>query len=198
MTPRPQHKIPMTTEMNAALIKDLYLENGVDRLVRQGLSSTPNTASGITNTKKMRGFQMEEMTLTAVGVEIDEANDYASVKLCDLPTSNIIILGCLCDVTCTVDGTVITDPEDIDYAVGTVALTSTDFSNSGEQNILAEADVAALGVMQNVTTATELDVILTKTTNALYLNIQATIATTATQTFNGTITLFYVDLGAES
>jgi hypothetical protein len=87
-------------------------------------------------------------------------------------------------------------PEDIDWALGTVALTSTDFSNAGEKNVVTEADVAALGVMQKATATAEANVGLAQGSNALYLNIQATIGTTATQSFSGTIRLYYIDLGA--
>lgn len=182
-------------ETTLTYLPNLKVDNA---LLSLGLDSTPNTAAGVTRVRQRRGYHMDKLTLAATPITIDEANDYGSVKLADLPTSNIVILGCLVDIVCTVDGTVITDPEDIDYAIGTVAITSIDFSNSGEKNVCPEKDVAAAGVMQNVTTATEQNAVLTKTTNALYLNIQAAIATTAIQTFAGSIDLFYVDLGAES
>lgn len=177
--------------------RDLYLESA-ERKISQGLSSTPNAAGGVTAEKLARAYQVERLTLAAAEIEIDEANDYGSLKLVDLPSSNVLILGAIVDLVCTVDGVVVTDPEDIDYAIGTAALASTDFSGSGEKDVCPEADVAALGVMQLATTATEANLFKAKGTNAVYLNIQATIATTATQTFNGTIDLVYVDLGSES
>lgn len=192
----PRNVIPADTELPGAWIKDLYLE--AVRKVRQGLSSTPNTSAGVTAEKLARGYQVERLTLSDVEIEIDEANDYGSVKLVDLPSSNVLILGAVVDLVCTVDGTVITDPEDIDYAIGTAALASVDFSNSGEKDIVDEADVAALGVMQAASGASQVNLFKAKGTNAVYLNIQATIATTATQSFAGTIDLIFVDLGSES
>lgn len=192
-----KHKIGVPCEIPELQSNNLYLESVARRMV-QGLSSTPNTAAGVTGEKLARAYQVERLTLTSVGIEIDEANDYASVKLVDLPSSNVMILGAIVDVVCTVDGVVITDPEDIDYAIGTAALASIDFSGSGEKDICPEADVAAAGVMQLATSSTEANNFQAKGTNAVYLNIQATIATTATQTFNGTIDLIYVDLGSES
>ena len=194
---RTQHKIGVPTEIPELHSVNLYFGSNA-RQLSQGLSSIPNAAGLVTGVKLSRPYQVEQLTLAATPIEIDEANDYGSVKLADLPTSNLVILGALVDIVCTVDGVVITDPEDLDYAIGTVALTSIDFSNAGEKNVCPEKNVAAAGVMQNVTTATEQNAVLTKGTNALYLNIQAAIATTAIQTFAGTITLFYVDLGAES
>jgi hypothetical protein len=166
------------------------------RLIEQGLAVTPNTAGNVNAVKQAKALQMEVLTLTAAEIEIDEANDYGSLKLVDFPSSNIIIVGAQVDLVCTVDGTVITDPEDIDWALGTVALTSTNFSNAGEKNVVTEADVAALGVMQKATATAEANVGLAQGSNALYLNIQATIGTTATQSFSGTIRLYFIDLGA--
>jgi len=178
--------------------RDLYLESA-ERKISQGLSATPNTAGGVTAEKLARAYQVERLTLTAAAIEIDEANDYGSIKLVDLPDSNIVILGVIVDLVCTEDDVVITDPEDIDYAIGTVAITSTDFSNAGEDNLTPEADVAALGVMQHASDTNTNNVFLAKgATNKVFLNIQATIATTATQTFAGTVDLIFVDLGSES
>jgi len=195
--PKAKHVIPMPCEIPQLQSDNLYLESA-GRKVSQGLSSTPNAAGGVTAEKLARGYQVERLTLTAAGIEIDEANDYASLKLVDLPSSNVLILGAIVNLVCTVDGTVITDPEDIDYAIGTAALASTDFSGSGEKDIVDEADVAAAGVMQAASGSTQVNLFKAKGTNAVYLNIQATIATTATQTFAGTIDLIYVDLGSQS
>ena len=187
-----EHEINLKTSIPYLRIDD----DGA--LIRQGLAATPNTAAGVALAKQARSYRVDKLTLTGVEIEIDEANDYGSVKLVDLPDSNILILGAIVDLVCTVDGTVITDPEDIDYAIGTLALTSIDFSNSGEKDITPEADVAAAGVMQLASSGTEANLFKAKGTNAVYLNIQAAIATTAIQSFAGSIDLLYVDLGAES
>jgi len=171
---------------------------GDERELTQGLSSTPNTSGGVTRTKQFRGFQMEVLTLTNAEIEIPTANNYASLKLVDFPASNIIVLGAMADLICTVDGVIITDPEDIDWALGTAALASIDFSNAGEKNVITEADVAALGVMKKATATAEANVALAQGSNAIYLNVQATVGSDAIQTFNGTINLFYIDLGAQA
>jgi hypothetical protein len=189
-----KHKIDVPCEIPELQVNNLYMESA-GRKVRQGESSTPNTAGGVTCEKLARGFQLERLTLTDAEIEIDEANDYGSIKLVDLPTTNLIVAGVIVDLTCTVDGTVISDPEDIDYAVGTTAVTSTNFSNAGEKNLIAENDVAALGVMQAQVTGTEDMLFLGTGAKAVYLNIQATIGTTATQSFAGTVDIMYVDLG---
>jgi hypothetical protein len=195
--PKAKHVIPVPCEIPQLQSDNLYLESA-GRKISQGLSSTPNTAGGVTAEKLARGYQVERLTLTAAEIEIDEANDYGSLKLVDLPASNIIVAGVVVNLVCTVDGTVITDPEDIDYAVGTAALASTDFSNAGEKNLVGENDVAALGVMQAAVSDTEDSLFLAAGAKAVYLNIQATIGTTATQSFAGTVDLIYLDLGSES
>lgn len=195
---RTVHKIGVPTEIPELQSNNFYFESNA-RQLSQGLSSTPNAAGLVTGVKLSRPFQVERLTLAATPITIDEANDYGSVKLVDLPDSNILILGAIVDIVCTVDGTVITDPEDLDYAIGTVAITSTDFSNAGEDDITPEANVAAAGVMQLATNSTTVNKFLAKgATNKAFLNIQAAIATTAIQTFAGTIDLIYVDLGSES
>ena len=194
--PKAKHVIPVPTEIPQLQSENFY--SGL-RKSDQGLSATPNAAGLVTGAKFMRACQVEKLTLAATPIEIDETNDYGSVKLVDLPDSNIMILGVIVDLVCTVDGTVITDPEDIDFAIGTVAITSTDFSNAGEDDLTPEADVAALGVMQLASDANTYNVLVAKgATNKVFLNIQATIATTAIQTFAGSIDLIYVDLGSES
>lgn len=187
-----EHEINMKTSIPYLRIDD----DGA--LLRQGLASVPNAAAGVSADKQARAFRVEKLALADVEIEIDEANDYGSVKLVDLPDSNIVILGAIVDLVCTVDGVVITDPEDIDYAIGTVAITSVDFSNAGEDNLTPEADVAAAGVMQLASDTNTNNVFVGKGTNAVYLNIQSAIVTTATQSFSGSIDLIFVDLGSES
>ncbi|RLI60370.1 MAG: hypothetical protein DRO67_09175 [Candidatus Asgardarchaeum californiense] len=191
------HTSRVRTLLTTLFTRDLYL-GADDRQLLQGLNSTPYAAANVTGVKLARGYQLERLTLAATAIEIDEANDYGSAKLTTLPVSNVIILGAMAELVLTVDGTVITDPEDIDWALGTTALTSTDFSNAGEKNIITEADVAALGVMNKATATAEANVALAKGANSVYLNIQATIATTAIQTISGTLDLFYIDLGAQA
>lgn len=177
--------------------EDLYLE-AADRLIRQGLSSTPNAAAGVAAQKLARGYQVERLTLTDVQVDIAAADDYGSVKLVDLPDSNVLILGAIMNCTAVADGTAITDVTTVDYAIGTAALASTDFSGSGEKDICPEKDVAASGVSQNATTGTEANNLVAKGTNAVYLNAQAAISADGWVQFTGTIDLIFVDLGAES
>jgi hypothetical protein len=188
----------MHNQRVTSFIPNLILGPDTPQLVEQGLVPTPNAAGNVTGVKLARAIQIERLTLAATPIEIDESLDYASKKLIDLPTSNVIIIGAMADLVLTVDGTIITDPEDIDWALGSTALTSTDFSNAGEKNIITEADVAALGVMQKATATAEANVALAQGANAVYLNIQAAIGTTAIQTISGIVDLFYLDLGAQA
>ena len=161
-----------------------------------GDAVTPNTAAGVTRTSLARPPRVERMTLTDVEVDIAEADDFGSVKLCDLPAGTCAVLGLNADLVVTGDA-VITDVTAIDYAFGSVAISSTDFSNAGEDDLTAEGNVAAMGVINARTTAAlSPPIYYDAGSNAVYLNLQATIATDATVTVSGTVDLIYVDLGS--
>jgi hypothetical protein len=163
--------------------------------VDNGTAVTPNSASGITLANFSRPARIAKLTLTATSVAILAANDYGSVKLCDLPEGFLAIVGVKADLVVT-GSAVITDVTVVDYAVGTVALTSIDFSNAGEDNLIAEGDVAALGVLEaSSTAALSGPVMLDAGAKAIYLNLQAAIATNSAVTVSGTVEVMYLELG---
>lgn len=169
---------------------DARLDNGAD--------VTPNTAAGVAMDSRMRPVRMARLTLTDVEVSIAAASDFGSVKLIDFPATTVVVLGINLDLVATADGSVITDVTTVDYAVGTAALASTDFSGAGEDNLVAENDVASGGVMNARTTAAlSLPLTLDAGNNDVYLNVQAAVtAGTGTVSFTGTVDIFYFDIGA--
>lgn len=166
-----------------------------DGLQDNGPAVVANTAGGVAIESRLRPVRVARLTLTDVAVAILAANDYGSVKLCDLPAGTTAIFGVDLDLVVT-GSAVITDVTVLDYAVGTVALTSIDFSNAGEDNLVAEGDVAALGVIDARTTAALTPPIyIDKGTNAIYLNLQAAIGTNTTVTVDGTVDILYMEIG---
>lgn len=167
-------------------------------VIDNGDSVTPNIAAGVSIDTRARPVRMARLTLTGVEVDIAAADDFGSVKLLDFPAGTVIVLGVNLDLVATADGAVITDVTAVDYAVGSVALTSTDFSNAGEDNLVAENDVAAAGVMNARTTAAlALPLTLDAGNNDVYLNVQAAVASgTGTVSFTGTVDVFYFDIGS--
>lgn len=159
---------------------------------------TANVASGVKLENLARPVRVARLTLTDVEVSIAAASDFGSVKLIDFPAGTIVVFGVNLDLVAVADGSVITDVTAVDYAVGTAALASTDFSGAGEDNLVAENDVAALGVMNARTTAAlGLPLTLNAGNNDVYLNVQAAVASgTGTVTFSGTVDIFYFDIGS--
>lgn len=156
-----------------------------------GISLTAATDVAVTSTV-LRPTRKALLTVTDLVVSLEAANDYGSAAVATITGGNICILGAVIDLDGTADGAVLTDVTTVDAALGTVAITSTDFSNSGEQNIVAEADVASMGVYE----ASGGGATYLAASGSIYLNNQAAIgAGTGTVTWNGTIEVTYVDLG---
>lgn len=138
--------------------------------------------------------RVEVLTLTAKSISVAAADDFGSAKLCDFPAEKTILLAAVIDLVATGGGAVVTIT-DVDVALGTVATTSTGFTNAGEDDIVEKIDVAALGVTQGNSIPSLMPKVLAASA-ALYLNIATgNIASPGTVSFTGTVTLIYLDLG---
>lgn len=182
--------------MTLALRGNVSIDGAV---IDNGPNVTANAAAGVRTTSLARPPRRVVLTLSSVAVSIAAANDYGSVKLCDLATTtNAMVMGCVLSAAVTVAGTTVVQADNLDVAIGTVATTSTTFANAGEKNILAKQDgvgAAATGTVSGLGTATESDLIIAAGTNAIYLNISQPVATgTGTATFTGTVVLTIQDL----
>ncbi len=159
-----------------------------------GISLTASTDCALTSTV-IGGARRALITLTDRVVSIDSDDDYGSAAIASITGGNIAILGAVVDLVGTPDGAVVTDVTAVDAALGTVAITSTDFSNSGEQNLVAEVDVASAGVLQAVGGGAT----FLAASGSIFLNNQIALgASTGTVTWNGTVLVTYVDLGVVS
>lgn len=130
---------------------------------------------------------------TAQALAITEALDYASLKLCDLPDGNIMILGALVNLTFTGTGGVDT-PANVDMALGTAAASASTLSGA-MLDIVAKIDATAGGVVQGGSTDTEAPQIIAASSDAIYLNVADVIGTDGTLVLTGEIELIYLDLG---
>lgn len=182
------------TKVNQKLRGNIVIDGAI---IDNGESVTPNTAAGVSLETRVRPMRMALLTLTSVPVSIAAAQDFGSVKLLDFPANSIMIMGVNVNLVASPDA-VVTDVTTIDYAIGTAALASTDFSNAGEDNLVAENDVAAQGVMNvRSTAALSLPLVFDAGNNDIYLNVQAAVASgTGVPTFSGTVEVFYIDLGS--
>jgi hypothetical protein len=138
------------------------------------------------------------LTLTAERLTILEANDYGSIELVTFPNKHILLLGVVMDLTATGDGETggVETITDVDVAIGSVATTSTDFSNAGEKAYMAKVDVQAAGVTEGASTSSEAPVLITAgAANKLILNASCSITADGYVDLTGWIDVFYIDQG---
>jgi hypothetical protein len=157
---------------------------------KSGRHLTPNTASGIK-------AKQEALTPRRAVFDIDTtitvtaALDYGSVKLCDLPTGTMLILGALADGVVTGTGTGF-DVANVDVGVGTAAASAATLATT-MINVLSKLDgTAVTGVVQGANTAA-LEV--EGTTPDLFLNVAVALSGDGTVRFVGRIEVLYIDLG---
>lgn len=142
------------------------------------------------------------MQLAAVVLSMTAAQDFGSLKLCDLPTTNLRFKGAFVDLSITVAGLTTNTAVSVDVALGTVATASAAFSNAGEQNLIQKIDGVggtATGTVKGAS-ATEgtpvTQVELAAGAKAVYLNASSPVTSgTGTVTITGTVEFVYEDLG---
>lgn len=161
----------------------------------------PTAATGVTAAARTLPVRSMLFTVTALALTMSAANDYGSVKLCDLPNTNLIILGAAVDLTGTVSGFASDVGTAVDLAIGTVATASAAFSNAGEKDIVPKIDGTGAGTTSTIVganTSTEANkFIAAGASNALYINASDPVTSgTGTLTLTGTVEIFYIDTSA--
>lgn len=143
--------------------------------------------------------------LTNVVVTLTAANDYGSVKLCDLPDRNILIVQAELTGTVIAGGDFATG-DDPKIGVGTAAASANPIATTA-QNVVPLANYtdivagAATAVAQSMlgSTGDAANLLVADAAgNALYLNASNTdtqLAADGTLTFNGYFDMWYFDLG---
>jgi len=177
---------------------------GSDELA--GLPVTPGTGTTVAS-RKAKAVQHYQLYMSGASIAVDESDDYGSVKICDLPDTNIHLLGVEVNLTLTKGGTTngIVAATDLDVGVGTAAASATTLATTMIDIIeKADLDTNALAVefeahTQGQSTATMPKQIGDGASSALYLNAVAVGGITASDTISvtGTVDLYYVDLGNE-
>lgn len=166
--------------------------------VHSGRAVTATTANGVVAVDHTRLMRKVRLMLTNFTVTDLGANDYGSLKLCDLPNTALLFVGAVVNLTAAGTGGVDTIAN-LDVAVGTVATATTAFSNAGEKNLCPKIDVSSGGVCQGQSTSSETNVFITAgSSNSVYLNIGDVISTDGTVVFNGYVELFYYDLNLKT
>lgn len=176
------------------LLLPAYDGSAQSSMAKSGPNLTPGT--NIVLDHQSQPVQFAVLDLNDVVIPLESDDDFASHKLCDLPAGHLLLLGCIVDLVISETGG-ITDLANVDIAVGTVATASADFSNAGEDNVVAKIDaVTVTGVVKGGgSPPSVLGLALAAGDNDLFLNIGgATITTDAVVTVNGQVIVAYIDL----
>jgi len=149
------------------------------------------------------GVQRVDLQLSGLTINVAEADGYGSAKLCDLPDSNLLLLGCEADLVVTKAGTTdgIEAATELDLAIGTAPASASPLATN-MINVVEKKDVddVALGVdfeghsSDNATSVMPIHVV-DSASAALYLNLACTITVDDSVLCSGIVRFFYVDLG---
>jgi hypothetical protein len=160
-----------------------------------GRAVTANAAGGVRLEDRSLAVRRARFRLDSLSVAMEADDDFGSVKLCDLPDGNLIIVGALVDLVAVgVDGSA-AGLDSIDVAVGTAPVASTTFANAGEDDIVPKLDADAGGVIQGGPTGTEALGFLAASSDSVYLNVVDVITADGAIEFTGWVELLYIDLG---
>jgi len=184
----------------------MNLQRQVSRLLNQrdNRSNLPTPVSGVGIDVLAQQLQHIRLKLSGKTVSVAAADDFGSLKLCDLPTTNLIMLGVIVNLNTTQAGFTSNNGTAIDAALGTVATASTDFSNAGEDDLMTKVDgtgttagsVRGAGASDGALS----NVLLAAGAKAIYLNIAdpSTTAGVLTLGDDSYVDLIYIDLGDHS
>jgi hypothetical protein len=165
------------------------------------LSPAPNT--NVTQVESQQIVKHVRMTLTDFVLSVAAAQDYGGTKICDLPDTNIMLLGVEADLVITKGGTTngLVAATDLDVAVGTAVASNATLATT-MINVLEKVDLNDNDLVVDFeahsndnSTSTFPLLIADSATAALYLNIAASITADDTASVDGTIDIFYIDLG---
>lgn len=161
--------------------------------------------AGISIMEHHRIVKEAEFVFSGVVLSIPNADDFGNVKICDLPATNILILGAVLDLAIVTAGLTVNTAAAVDMALGTVPTASVDFSNAGEDSLIEKMDgvgATPTGTMKGASASIGAGlgpVRFASGAKPLHLNASSAVAAgTGTVTITGHIRLFYIDLGVQS
>jgi len=155
--------------------------------------------------------QKATIKLTGQSLAIDEADDYGSLKLCDLPDRNIHLLAVEADLS-LVKGGVANGLEaavDVNVAIGSAAATAIDLTTTAAENDKIESTAltdnsltVALAAHSQAQTGDGAmpQQLADGASSGLWLNASVTAGITASDALacSGTVDLYYIDLGNQT
>lgn len=177
----------------------IVIQTGEGLLTTEYVNVTPGT--GVAKTREdVKLVHVETLTLTDVAVSLTAEDDFGSAEICAFPNRNLVIVGVVASLTFAVAGLTSDVATAVDFALGTVATASADFSNANEKSVMAKVDgvgAGDTGTAAGKTGSAELNVFIgAGAANKLHLNVSSPVAeNTGTVTCSGTIKLAILDLG---
>ena len=139
------------------------------------------------------------LTLTDLVIAVTAALDYGGEKICDLPDSNILILGAEVDLSLVKDGVGIVDATDVTVGIGTAVASNATLSGA-MIDVLTDAltddvDPALFKQHTHDLGTPALTFIDDGAAAALFLNAVATLSADGDPTVSGTVDIYYIDTG---
>lgn len=187
------HKIK--TRFIAEQVQDLKLVKGTEI---GGGDFVPATDVALTE-EAIRLPRETTLTLTDLVISITDALAYGSAKICDLPDSNLVILGVEADLSVVKDGSGILTGELPGLAIGTAAASNAVLSAAMIDVMTEKALGSGLTVPYDQHTNGQSTPALSfpddSASGALYLNGAVNPTGDGTLTVSGTITFYYIDTG---
>lgn len=159
-------------------------------LLRAGRHLAPNTSAGVLAAQQALLPRKAVLKVDAT-IPVLAADDFGSVKLCDMPTGQVYILGARANLIASGTGTGFA-LANVDVAVGSAAASNATLATT-MLDVLAKIDaVTVTGVVQG---ASATPVALNGATPDLFLNVAVALSGNGSVRLVGTIEITYLDLG---
>lgn len=193
--------------MTVKIRQRTYLE-GVEALnladVDLAIGTHGTAGTGVTQQKLTSLLVTEELTAAAdvTITDADASGGYGALKLVDLASSHLLVIGALLDVTLTGDGVNIAADAAVDIAIGTAAEAADATLDGTSADIIAKVDAdfttstsSPTGV--GVPSGTPVVIDASGGSSAIYLNLgvpDADISDDGVISVAGTVRLVYLDI----
>lgn len=164
-----------------------------------GAIDVSNVSEATLTFDRLRFVRTARITLAALNIDVTAADDFGGSKICDLPDSNILILGAEVNLSLDKDGTGIVAATDMTVGIGTAVASNSTLSGA-MIDVLTDAltddvDPAVFAQHTHDLSTPALVFVDDAAAAALFLNIAATLTVDGSILATGTIDIYYIDTG---
>lgn len=169
-----------------------------------GGSLDPVVASGATlQSDDAMAVRKAVINLDEFVLNLEADDDYIGAKIADMPDSNLLYLGVEVSLELVKGGVTngLVAATDITMAIGTVVASNSTLSATMQDLVELDALTATDSSPEWLAHSSDQSTIpmpyrrLDAATNAIYLNLAASVTVDDTLTCSGTVTVYYIDLG---